>query len=346
MKNFNMRCAHLLLAGFSLLVAGCEADTTAATDFPLSAAAVDFNKRCKQPGVIKCVGFDQSGDIKGQYGQPSGIMTGAREPTLDTNIKASGVSSLKFTVPSQSGANTSGSYFTNFADDLSVQFGENQEFFVQWRQRFSREFLTTQFRGGQGWKLAIITTGDQPRKPYASCTAIGVVVQSYYQKGFPILYNSCTGSTSHGPYHMFQEALPSDFKLQNWRPAPYCLYSQVRSSFFSPTGNCFGYAADEWMTFQVRIKTGPRVKDEFVDSYVSFWMARENQPSELIINWGPYNLTAGNPADNQRFGKVWLLPYHTGKDPTEAHPVAYVWYDELIISHFKIADPESIGLRK
>jgi hypothetical protein len=97
------------------------------------------------------------------------------------------------------------------------------------------------------------------------------------------------------------------------------------------------------MTFQLMVKTGPRVKDEFADSYVSLWMARENQPSELVIHWGPYHLTAGNPADNQRFGKVWLLPYHTGKDAAEVHPVAYTWYDELIISRSKIDDPASVA---
>ena len=54
---------------------------------------------------------------------------------------------------------------------------------------------------------------------------------------------------------------------------------------------------------------------------------------------GPYNLTAGSPGTNQRFGKVWLLPYNTGKDPNVTNPVAYTWYDDLIISTQKIADP-------
>lgn len=345
-KNFIAQCARLLTTGAMLVMTACgeggtsAADLSAATATPSSAATLDFNKRCAQPGVIRCVGFDKPADIKGKYGQPSGIMAGTSEPTLDANIKASGMSSLKFTIPPYSGANTSGNYFTNFTDDLSVQFGENQEFFVQWRQRFSRAFLETQYKGGGGWKHVIIGTGDQPRKPYASCTALELVVQNYYQKGFPILYNSCTGSTSHGPYHLFQEPVPpTDFKLQNRRPTPYCLYSQGRSSHLPPTGNCFGYFADEWMTFQVRIKTGPRVNDEFVDSYVSLWMARENQPSELVINWGPYKLSAGSPAENQRYGKVWLLPYHTGKDSSEAHPVGHTWYDELIISRLRIDDP-------
>jgi hypothetical protein len=311
-----------------------------------AASAADFAKRCAQSGVIKCVGFDDSSVLRGGSGRASGVTSGASVPALDTTTKASGKSSLKFTIPSKSGSDTSGTYFTNFSDDLSVQFGENQEFFVQWRQRFSRELLATQYLGGGGWKLAIVGTGDQPGKTYQSCTALEVVTQSYYQKGFPILYNSCTGSKSHGPYDGFYERLKdptgTNFKLQNARSTPFCLYSQQGSSFFPPVGNCFAFFPDEWMTFQLRIKTGSRVKDEFADSYISLWIARENKASELVIDWGPYNLTAGEPADNQRFGKIWLLPYHTGKDSSQEHPVAYTWYDELIISRSRIADPGSL----
>jgi hypothetical protein len=158
------------------------------------------------------------------------------------------------------------------------------------------------------------------------------------------MYNSCTGSASHGAYHPFNQSYGSfDFKLQNARPSPYCLYSQRQTSFFPPTGNCFGYFANEWMTFQVRIKTGSRVGNEFTNSYVQLWIARENQPSQLVLDWGPYNLSAGPASENQQFGKVWLLPYNTGKSASQSYPTAYTWYDELIISRNKIADPGASG---
>jgi hypothetical protein len=166
-------------------------------------------------------------------------------------------------------------------------------------------------------------------------------VQSYYQDGFPIMYNSCTGSASHGPYDGFYQPFgASDFKLQNGRASPYCLFSQSGAGYFPPNGNCFGYVANEWITFQVRVKTGPRVGDEWTGSYVTLWAAREGKPSELVIDWGPYNLSAGSTAENQRYGKIWLLPYHTGKSEAQAHPTAYTWYDELIISRNQIADPQ------
>lgn len=306
------------------------------------AAGATFQERCASTSVVRCVGFDSVSDISGTYGDNTGIMVGDVAPRIDSSIKSSGTGSLMFTIPSNSGSGASGAYFANFSKDLSVQFGENREFFIQWRQRFSPEFLSTTYRGG-GWKQAIVGTGDQPGKLYASCTALETVVQNVSQRGFAQLYNSCTGSTSHGPYDPFQEPLPhADFSLQNARPTPYCLYSQGNTdpvSYFPPVGNCFGYFPSEWMTFQIGIRTGPRVNDEFVDSYVTLWIARENESSELAFEWGPYNLSAGTATDGQKFGKVWLLPYHTKKDSTQAHPVGYVWYDELIISTGRIPDP-------
>jgi hypothetical protein len=289
-----------------------------------------------------------AGDEAGAYGQNSGLypVGGTRDfsrATRDTSIKASGTSSLKFTVPANAAADSSGVYFTNFSNDLSVQFGENSEFYVQWRQRFSPEYIGTKYAGGGGWKQAIIGTGDkgsQVGQVYSSCSSLETVVQNTYHLGFPQMYNSCSGSASHGPYNPFSEPFGTyDFKLQNGRPAPYCLYSQSGTSYFAPTGNCFGYSANEWLAFQVRIKTGPRVGNEWINSYVTLWIAREGQPSQLVINWGPYALSAGDPAENQRFGKVWLTPYDTGRSSAVTNPVAYTWYDELIISRNKIADP-------
>jgi len=128
-----------------------------------------------------------------------------------------------------------------------------------------------------------------------------------------------------------------DFKLQNARPyPPGCLYSQGANRL--TTGNCFPYFPNEWMTFQVRIKTGPRVNDEWQNSVVTLWVAREGQASQAVINF-TINLTAGAPAADQKFGKVWLLPYHTGKNPAQVHPTGFTWYDELIISTTQIADP-------
>ena len=108
--------------------------------------------------------------------------------------------------------------------------------------------------------------------------------------------------------------------------------------------DCFRWVADEWMTFQLGITTGPRVGDEFSNSRVRFWGAREGQPSTLLVDWKPgisgyWPLAAGPVAEDQRFGKIWLLPYMTDKDPAQIHPLCKTWYDEVIISTQRIPDP-------
>jgi hypothetical protein len=305
---------------------------------PPAAGSADFASRCNSPAVIRCIGFDSQNEIAGSYGDDYGTLTGATKPSIDTEVKASGSGSLKFTIPSNSGADTSGSYFTNFSRDLSTQFGASSEFYIQWRQRFSPEFLNTHYQDGEGWKQVIIGTGDKPGKPYSSCTTLEIVVQNTYQRGFAQMYNSCTGSTSHGPYDGFQERFgATDFKLQNARSS--CLYSHAKMMGSSKSG-CFGYFPNEWMTFQVHVKLGPRVKDEFANSCVQLWIAREGQPSQLVINWGPYNLSAGDASEAAQYGKIWLLPYNTHKNPNQTTPVSFTWYDELIISRQRIPDPK------
>jgi hypothetical protein len=91
----------------------------------------DFDARCAAAGVLRCVGFDDDADIGRTWGAISGTLSGAATPELDVAEKASGRSSLRFTIPSNSGSDTSGSYWINFSDDLSVQFGENATFYVQ-----------------------------------------------------------------------------------------------------------------------------------------------------------------------------------------------------------------------
>lgn len=310
----------------------------------------DFAQRCSAPGVLRCVGFDVASDLVGTYGDNHGTLPGADNvPTRDTVTRASGAGSLRFRVASST-ANSAGSYFINFSDDLRTQFGANETFYVQWRQRFSSAFLSHRAPGAGGFKLSIIGAGDKPGCTastsangtcMSSCSPLEVVTQNTYLRGFAQMYNSCTGSTSHGPYNAFEEPFGgSDFKLQNARPSPFCLYSQSNAgTAFPPQGNCIGFFPDEWMTFQVQITTGPRVGDEWVGSRVKLWIAREGQPSRPVFDWGPYNLTAGPQSAGLAFGKVWLLPYNTNSSPSVTLPAGDTWYDELIVSRNLIADP-------
>lgn len=336
-----------------------------AVQAPVVLGSQDFQTRCSAPGVVKCVSFDQASDISGGFGENSGIMPGTNnQPQLDTAVKASGNSSLKFTVTTSS-ANSGGSYFTNFSSDLKTQFDSGQTFYVQWRQRFTAAYIaqTGQYGNG-GWKQVIVGSGDKVGCTKSnsltidsggfcssSCTALETVVQNTYHRGFPVMYNSCTGSSSTqngklpstGPYYPFEESFNSyDFKIQNARPSPYCLYSQgSTNSYFPPKGNCFGYVPDQWMTFKMKIVIGTRTADYFKGSHVDLWVGREGQPLERIFDWN-WDLAAGIPTQNLMYGKIWLLTYNSNNNGNNGAtiPTGYTWYDDLIISTQDIADPK------
>ena len=328
--------------------------TVAGTPPPPPPGSQNFSTRCAQPGVLRCVGFDSASDIVGGIGANSGIFPGDATPALDATLKASGSSSLKFVIPANSGANSSGHYWINFSDNLLTQFGENSEFYIQWRQRFSPEFINTVYAGGGGWKQSIIGEGDNPGCTpsnsltkdsggfcAASCTQLEVVTQNTFQRRIPQMYHSCgvkdgnyegldvvtSGSIIHPQY------ATSSLTSCNY-PGPYT------------TANCIPYKADQWMTFQVRIKIGTWYKNDGVyhrDTAVHLWIAEEGQSSRLAMEREPskgtgYDLVNLTPAIS-KYGKVWLLPYHTGKSSAQTNPTAFTWYDELIISRNLIADP-------
>jgi hypothetical protein len=296
-------CGRLFLAALSIPFAGCA---TTEVD-PGAGAGLTFEERCAQPGVVKCFSFDSQEQTDPFIFPPYGMTT--KRARVVTDIKSSGTGSLRFEIPTNTGSDTSGSFWQNFSDDLSVQFGEGDEFYVQWRQRFSPDLLSTFYEGGGGWKQAIIGEGDRPGKTVYSCTQLEVVLQNGYQRGAPEMYHSCGGK---------------DGKYEG-------LDRQVR---------WVRYKASQWMTFQVSIKIGTWYRNDgrhHRDSTIRLWVAEMGRPSQLVVNQTRYDIANNDPA--AKYGKVWLLPYHTGKSAAQRHPTAHTWYDDLIISRSRIADP-------
>ena len=327
--------------------------TTSASTAP--SAAADFAARCQSPGVVKCVSFDSPSVIAGGYGNPSGVLPGdpTNLPTIDTSVTLSSSGSLRFGIPSNSGAGSAGSYFTNFSDDFSIQFGQGDEFYVQWRQRFSPEMLSTIYNGGEGWKQIIVGEGDRPNTTFVnSCTDMELVTVDSYLKNVPRMYHSCGAKDANYESLDYFDPTLGNIVVQN---AVGCLYP----TYVAPP--CIKYQANQWMTFQMHVKIGTWYQDNKVykhDSTVQLWVAQEGQPATLVIDFSPdpsdpscqaqqvsipncktgYDLVNTNPV--AKYGKVWLLPYDTGKDATQVTAAAYTWYDELIISQQRIPDPK------
>ncbi len=308
------------------------------------AGGSDFTTRCNAAIAAggRCIPFDDPAEIACitwgcNTGLDLGFNGGHTPPSIDTTVKASGSGSIKFVIESQSPANGAGAYFANFSSDLATRYGAGQTFYVQWRQRFSPELLTTVYDSG-GFKTSIITAGDhtgtcpsadtaleicqiqQGVAAYTSCTSIDLPTQNAFQRGFLQAYQSCTGSSSHPfPYTAFQRNYPSgtidygcnpDCYLQDAAPSPFCLYSQGvehgGKGYFPPQGGCIQFFPNEWMTFKVKFTMGPRgsgntagasPNDEFTNSNFSMWIAREGQPSVQVFNFGPFGMSAG-PATN------------------------------------------------
>ena len=357
-----------------------------------SNANADYQARCNAPGVVRCIGFDTASDITGKIQSDA---TGTLFPTLDTTTAASGASSLKFTVPALSSANTSGNFATDFLDDHSAQFDSlingdpasktnacggqpcTNEFWIQWRQRFSPEMMQ-QFAGSNGFKQAIIGEGDAAKIAY-SCTDMELVLENSEMLGMPRVYHSC--GVKLGEYDPLETPVPPyDWSPQNMAGG----YVQcTKSSGVAPTfPPCIPYVANQWMTFQLHVKVGTwypgggsasNPPGTFVhDSTVQLYVAQEGQPSQLAVDYHPgatsascdatqsdipacqtgidltnpsaFPVPTGSPSSygnvHAKYGKIWLLPYQTDKDGTVSQAAAATWYDELIISRQRIADPK------
>ena len=315
------------------------------------APGADFASRCQAAGVLRCFGFDTDADFVGNsagssgypnaWGLNYGFMPNSATvaPVRDTTQKASGTSSLKFTIPSQSGADH-GSWFTNFMPDLSNELDEGGEVWIQWRQRFSPEVIATAYAPGDGMKLIVISAGDVPgmcNQPGqhsgicpTSCWDFEVVLQEHASNTkIPSPYASCGGPFGYN--HMY--GFTSNITIQN---ATGCLYPRY------PTPPCVKMVADQWMTFKVHIKVGTW---NSWTSIIQMWMAQEGQPPVLITDCGPQGTAAGHPCNaptgnngwylfnylctdaqfaagkcgtrllNHRYkiGKIYLLPYQTNR---------------------------------
>jgi hypothetical protein len=154
------------------------------------------------------------------------------------------------------------------------------------------------------------------------------------------MYNACPGSCG-GVFPFYESMGGGDFKLQNAIPSPFCRYQDALKA------NCIRILPDQWMVFQVGVQLGPRITSGghywFSNSRVRAWMQQApGQTEHLIVDWSA-GITAGSATGlcaghgatgNQRFGKIWLLPYT--QNNVASPRAGDVWYDELIIGEQKI----------
>jgi len=349
----------------------------ATTPLPaLPATPASFDERCAQPGVVLCDPLDEGrvrgvgvtgktanatlpDALKGRYGDwrwcshVKGVTP--QTPVFDDTVKTSGSGALKFTIPPRSGAADAGYCQINFTPDNSVQFGEGDTFFVQFRLRLScgllfkdcdpasrgykkeRRVFRNTGKGGTAFKVSIINAGDHPslQYPVNSCTAQHLVLVEG-RNGIVAGYHSC------GPYDGHEMLVGKERGRALWdrqpkkaaSPGGICINRNENEA--SPA--CVVWPADEWVTITQQVTIGKwvsKLDDPARSSNVRIWMQRQGGEPVLVIDFDR-NLHAPEKPF-MKYGKIWLLPYMTDKDPLEDHSIAYMWFDDLIVSRAPIA---------
>ena len=127
---------------------------------PTQTPEQDFAARCAAAVATggKCVGFENAADFfnnsgNGAWGYNTGVAFGNfKLITQDFSVKASGSSSIRFSVPSNSGSSLSGYWFTNFSNPVTdFQVSAGQDYYAQWRVRYSPEMFNQVFWAQAAW---------------------------------------------------------------------------------------------------------------------------------------------------------------------------------------------------
>lgn len=281
----------------------------------------DFATRRSGPGVIRSFDFNSSAQLGGGFGANFGNLTQGSDPApvIDTLVKASGASSMRF----DHGPVLGGSlWWTNLSTDLSTLYGAGDVVFFQFRYRVSSEIAAD-----YAAKIFLFGTGDTPGVFQSSCTDLEVELNSQiFGQKFLMAYNACPGSCGANSVFTFEQAMVGGQR------------------FLTP---------NQWMTVQCGITLGPLEQhaghDWFAGSNVKIWIQYDIGPEILVFNWTggvtPGSTPTSNPpcwglcagqtvGSGQKYGKLWLLPYNQELD-SGALP-GKIWYDDLIISTQKI----------
>lgn len=295
------------------------------------AADSDFQARCSTPGVVQCVGFDNSTDISPStnlYPDGNGVMRGR----LDTQTRASGNGSLVFELPPppHAGANIAGGWSPRTSAGLGRLFGQNSTFYVQFRMRFSSDMLTNTWNGY--WKTVIFHANQK------SCGAIELATQRYYSTSMVTMYTDCGGrnmfTTTDGS--RLTASPPLLLQQGDYR----CEYGRINSN------DCFYVPAEEWLTFYYKVTIGTWNQP---NSMVEAWVARDGggykqfvRVPNLALDCNADSCTT-SPGRDEGYNNLTFTPYMTGLSSTSgrAGVTSRVWYDELIVSTQPIPAPAS-----
>ena len=316
------------------IIAGASQRIAAATP------EADFAARCAASGVLVCEGFDSASTFVYSQSQSQGLYPISGTQTIrgfqDSAIKASGTSSLRFDILTNTQDDNSGAFTKNFGQT----FSQNSTFYVQFRQRFDSNMLSIDWSGlmGTAYKQAIMYDKDGFTCANIELTTV-VNDLNGNTKNQPIMYSECGSGHAWGTVtdpSLYRASTP--LLIQQGTDLTRGYNCQYGSENVIGTGNgvgCFNHIADKWITFYYKIRVGTW---NSANSSIEAWVSFDGGPYLQWTNIRNYTLrNDGNSAGG--WSKIMLTSYMTNKNSSVAHATAKTWYDELIISTQPIVAP-------
>jgi hypothetical protein len=280
-------------------------------------------------------------------------------PQVDSQIFVDGNGSLRFTIASQSGAGGGGDYDVNvtpdyYANNPELRVVQGEMIRARYRIRFSCDLLFTDcdpqsptykqayrdYLGSGGFKIGVIGEADFPGEVIDGGEGLGIPVWSNYkERGFLAGYISQwnlnisqkLGSVNGISYFDLQPGPDGQAPCLSHHTEPPLAPAQ-----FNPADpNCFMLGSDQWFTVQEDLFYGQTFQHDQDEkfSHVKLWIAPEGQPFTLVVD-KPINLKRSNLQGDvlPTLGRIGISSFMTGKDNSEVHPDAYIWYDNLWVA--------------
>ena len=237
----------------------------------------------------------------------------------------------------------------NFSPSLTALYGQNSEFYVQYKERITSSALSRSSwdSGFTDWKMAILREGDSNTTQATNCssTPTDLVLDSdaghIASAVMPWVYVNCGNAGTlnflNSPFQPIQYPLVSgatDLLDQPASGGPH-YGSGVNGSTVPVTDpTAWNFTANEWFTIQAHVKIGTW---NTATSVIEMWACHQGQPCRLVTNAADAALNDTGGSVTDKFGAIVLLPYATGA--TWLTNVNY-WYDDLIVSNRRIPDPD------
>ncbi|MGI9302055.1 MAG: hypothetical protein ACR2RB_05015 [Gammaproteobacteria bacterium] len=248
-------------------------------------------------------------------------------PARDGTFASSGNYSLKFTMPSQSGPETSGDFNPVFKrlgeppDSTFARFGKGGEFWVRFSMRQSPELITTSIEassGSFGGIKRIIVHG------YRSSESLEETINDGFERRVP---------------QMYSDSGTEDYGIQD---AAGCGLRNPDEASSYPEPPCRRFKANVWRTYQIHVVVADNAEKD--NGLVELYVDDEQQPIIRVTDSDMSGLEQDEPYTEQAvwddvtngYGKLTFTLFSTNKDPAQIHPEAYMWIDDVAISHVRV----------